>query len=195
MMAESRACCCTCSTHSKCSLKAALVQIGERVFDKETGRSIGFEKCLGLTVANAKIKLNEADAGRGAAADGDVAEERRQRAGDLGVLRHADAADRAAGARDADRGVYRRAVPDALQHRVDALAAGELSDTLDGLLAAVRDDVGGAEVAGQRDPVAVAAHDDLLGAEALGGDDGAQADGTVADDRGALGRRQCWTST
>ncbi len=44
-------------------LKAALVQIGERVFDKETGRSIGFEKCLGLTAANTKIKLNEAEAG------------------------------------------------------------------------------------------------------------------------------------
>jgi len=33
-------------------------------------------------------------------------------------------------------------VADALQHRVDALAAGELADTLDGLLATLGDDVG-----------------------------------------------------
>jgi MmyB-like transcription regulator ligand binding domain len=49
------------------------------------------------------------------------------------------------GARDADRGLRRRAVADALQHRVDALAAGELADALDGRLAALRDDVSRAE--------------------------------------------------
>jgi hypothetical protein len=72
---------------------------------------------------------------------------------------------------------------------VDTFATGELADALDGLLAALGDHIGGAELAGQRDAVRVAAHDDdLLGAEPLGGDDCAQADGAVADDRGALAR-------
>jgi hypothetical protein len=101
-----------------------------------------------------------------------------------------DAADGAAGAGDADGGLHRRAVADALQHRVDALAAGEFVDALDRVLAALGDDVGGAVLAGERDAVGVAAHDDdLLGAEALGGDHRARADGAVADDRGALARR------
>jgi hypothetical protein len=82
------------------------------------------------------------------------------------------------------------AVPiDAPWPRVDALAAGEFADAFDCLLATLGDDVGGAEVAGQRDSVVVAAHDDdLLGAEALGGENRAQADGAVADDCGALAR-------
>jgi hypothetical protein len=42
-------------------------------------------------------------------------------------------------------------VADALQHGVHAFAAGELADALDGLLAALGDDVGGArEEAGSR---------------------------------------------
>jgi hypothetical protein len=44
-------------------LKAALVQSGTKVFDRVTGRSIGFEKCVGLACASATIKLAEADAG------------------------------------------------------------------------------------------------------------------------------------
>jgi hypothetical protein len=44
-------------------LKAALVQVGERVFDQKTGRLISFERCLGLAAANATIKLGDADAG------------------------------------------------------------------------------------------------------------------------------------
>lgn len=44
-------------------LKAALVQVGERVFDQKTGRSIGFERCLGLAAANAEIKLGDEEAG------------------------------------------------------------------------------------------------------------------------------------
>jgi hypothetical protein len=45
-------------------LKAALVQTGEKkVFDRETGRSIGFEKCVRLAEGNATIKLEETDAG------------------------------------------------------------------------------------------------------------------------------------
>ncbi|WP_064485652.1 DUF3644 domain-containing protein [Pseudonocardia sp. HH130629-09] len=45
-------------------LKAALVQTREkRVFDSETGRSIGFERCLRLSAENPIIKLADADAG------------------------------------------------------------------------------------------------------------------------------------
>jgi hypothetical protein len=44
-------------------LKAALVQAGKSVFDQGTGRSIGFERCIGLAMSDTKIKLSEADAG------------------------------------------------------------------------------------------------------------------------------------
>lgn len=45
-------------------LKAALVQTGDkRVFDAETGRSIGFEKCLRFAAENETIKLADTDAG------------------------------------------------------------------------------------------------------------------------------------
>lgn len=45
-------------------LKAALVQTGEKnVFDRETGRSIGFEKCVRLACGSSAIKLEDTDAG------------------------------------------------------------------------------------------------------------------------------------
>lgn len=45
-------------------LKAALVQTKDkRVFDSETGRSIGFERCVRLAAENNIIKLGESDAG------------------------------------------------------------------------------------------------------------------------------------
>jgi hypothetical protein len=45
-------------------LKAALVQTGEKdVLDRETGRSIGFEKCINLASASPSIKLSTSDAG------------------------------------------------------------------------------------------------------------------------------------
>jgi hypothetical protein len=44
-------------------LKAALVQYGNAVFDPKDGRSIGFERCLGLGQASDTIKLSETDAG------------------------------------------------------------------------------------------------------------------------------------
>ena len=66
---------------------------------------------------------------------------------------------------------------------MDAEAFGELAHALDRLIAALADDVGGAELARQRGPVDVTPEeDDLLGAEAPGGDHPAQADGAVTDD-------------
>jgi hypothetical protein len=44
-------------------LKAALVQARKPVFDQATGRSIGFERCIGLAMSDDVIKLSEADAG------------------------------------------------------------------------------------------------------------------------------------
>jgi hypothetical protein len=44
-------------------LKAALVQAGKHVFDQATGRSIGFERCIGLAMSDVEIKLSESDAG------------------------------------------------------------------------------------------------------------------------------------
>ena len=59
----------------------------------------------------------------------------------------------------------------------------------DALVAALDDDVGGAELAGELLARLVAAHrDDPLGAELPGGEDGEQADGAVADDRDGLAR-------
>ena len=67
------------------------------------------------------------------------------------VLRHADPADGAARPRDAERGDHRLRVADALEHRVGAVAAGQLAHALDRLVAALADDVGGAELAAERD--------------------------------------------
>lgn len=44
-------------------LKAALVQARKPVFDEKTGRSIGFERCIGLAMSDDTIKLSETDAG------------------------------------------------------------------------------------------------------------------------------------
>lgn len=44
-------------------LKSALVQNGAKVFDKRTGRSIGFESCLSQAEGHAAIKLTAEDAG------------------------------------------------------------------------------------------------------------------------------------
>jgi hypothetical protein len=44
-------------------LKAALLQTGVSVFDRKTGRSIGFETCVNLAMANEKIKLSDTDSG------------------------------------------------------------------------------------------------------------------------------------
>ena len=46
-----------------------------------------------------------------------------------------------------DGGLRRLLGADALEHGVHAVPAGQLADALDGLLAALADDVGGAELA------------------------------------------------
>ena len=64
-----------------------------------------------------------------------------------------------------------------------AVAAGQFQDAFDALVAALGDDVGGAELAAQVGAVGVPAHqDDLLGAEPLRREHAAQSDGTVTDD-------------
>ena len=81
-----------------------------------------------------------------------------------------------------ERGLDRRPQADALQHGVGAVAAGQLPDLRDALLAALGDDVGGAELATQVGAGLVPAHqDDLLGAEPLGRQHRAQPDRAVAD--------------
>jgi hypothetical protein len=44
-------------------IKAALVQAGIPVFDRKTGRSIGFEGCVKLAMGNDTIKLSDSDGG------------------------------------------------------------------------------------------------------------------------------------
>ncbi len=105
------------------------------------------------------------------------------------VLREADAADSAARADDAERGLDRLVVTDALENGVDAEAARELTDALDRLLATLADDVCRAEVARECDPVGVTTEeDDLLRAEPLCGDHPAEPDGAVTDDSDRLAR-------
>ena len=96
---------------------------------------------------------------------------------------HADVADHRSGPRDRECGGHRLAGADALKRGVDADAVGELHDGVRGLVAAVLDDIGGAEVARKPLPVGVAAQrDDALGAQPLGREDAGEADGAVADD-------------
>ena len=94
--------------------------------------------------------------GRAAAADADVAEEHlpdRQ----LDAVRNADEADHRAGAGDVERRLHRLAGADALERGVDADAVGQLLDRLDRRVAALGDDVGGAELRGELLAVGVAA--------------------------------------
>ena len=68
-----------------------------------------------------------------------------------------------------------------------AQPAGELLDRGDAVVAALFDDVGGAEFQGRASGGGVPADgDDPFGAELLGGQDAEQADGAVADDGDGL---------
>ena len=78
---------------------------------------------------------------------------------------------------------------DGLDDRVGAEAVGEVLDPGDAVVAALLDDVGGAELAGELLAGFVAAHDDdPLGAELRGGEHPEEADGAVADDGDGLAR-------
>ena len=91
--------------------------------------------------------LDVAAHGRDAAVDADVAVEERAH-GQLGsAVRRADVADHAAGSRGADRLVHRLLGADALEHAVGADAARELLHGGHADVAALGDDVRGAEVA------------------------------------------------
>ena len=86
----------------------------------------------------------------GAAGEADVAAEQAGEAdGGVLVLRDADAADHAAGADDADGLLVGGHVADRFEDDVGAVAAGEFADLGDAFLAALGDDVGGAELAAQ----------------------------------------------
>ncbi len=67
--------------------------------------------------------------------------------GGVVVLRDADAGDHPTGADDAVGLLVGGHVTDGLEDDVGALAAGELQDLRDALVAALGDDVGGAELA------------------------------------------------
>ena len=69
-------------------------------------------------------------------------------------MRDADAPDRAARADDAHRCVDRLLRADAFENGLDAEAAGQLAHALDRLVAALADDLGGAELPGELDAVA-----------------------------------------
>ena len=128
-------------------------------------------------------QLREVLAHRGdAAGHTDVAGEHRADR-QLDAVRHADVADRRAGPGDGDGGVHRLAGADALQHGVGADAAGELADRGLTLLAALGDDVGGAELLGDLLARRVPRHGDHpLGAHPGRGEHAGQADRAVADD-------------
>ena len=98
----------------------------------------------------------------GTAADADVVVERRLRSGELLLLRDADPADGAAGSGDSDRRQLRLLEADALEYGVDAVAAGQFFDALDGFVAAFAYDIGGSELARERNPVGMAAEEDDL---------------------------------
>src|SRR6266550_7094663 len=127
------------------------------------------------------------------ATDREIVVERRLRPGDRLVMGDANAADGATGTGNPNRGTHRFLSADALEDGVDAQTPGQRAHALDRALAALAHDVRCAEPFRQGDPIRMVAQDhDPLGAEAPGGDDTAQADGTVTDDghglaAGALG--------
>ena len=80
-------------------------------------------------------------------------------------MRNADAADRAAGASNADRGQCRLLGADAFEDGVCAETISQLAHSLDGLFTALAHNVRRAELSGERDAVVMPTHDnDPLGA-------------------------------
>src|SRR5439155_26322577 len=90
--------------------------------------------------------------GRGPAAHGDVLEEGLNRVGNRVRLRQPDAPDCATGTSDVEGRQRRLLQTDALEDRVGAEAVGQLAYALDRLVAALADDVRGAELVPVLDP-------------------------------------------
>lgn len=78
------------------------------------------------------------------------------------VYGHTGATDRAAGTRDLKCGVDSLLESHAFEDGVRAEAAGQLADALDGLVAALGDDIAGAELPPERSPLRVVAEEDDL---------------------------------
>src|ERR1700704_4593513 len=126
---------------------------------------------------------------RRTAGDCDVAVERRLRIRDRGLLRNADAADGAAGTRDAHGRAHRLTVPDAFEDGMGAEPTGQLAYPLDRSVPTLADDISRPELAGQGDAVVVTAeHDDLLRTETTGGDDRAEPHSTITNDSSNFSR-------
>src|ERR671913_138557 len=124
--------------------------------------------------------------GGGAAVDVDTGHEQLV-AGDRDIVGDADEAHVTARPGGVDRLHHGLLGTDGLDDRVGAEADGELLDPGDAVVAALGDDVAGAELAGQRLAVGVAAEgDDALGAELLRGEDAEESDRAVTDDRDRL---------
>ena len=103
--------------------------------------------------------------------------------------RHADEADPAAGAHRGDRLAHRQLGADALQHAVGALVGQQVTQDRGAVLAALGDDVGGAEPGGDLLPVVVRGEGDHpVRAQADGGEHRAQPDRAVADHRDRAAR-------
>jgi hypothetical protein len=88
------------------------------------------------------------------------------------------------GASRAQRLCYRFIGTDTFEDGVRAHAVRQVFDSRDSLVAALCDDVGGAELKGELLPLLMAAHrDDATRAHARGREHAEQSDGAVADDR------------
>jgi hypothetical protein len=105
------------------------------------------------------------------------------------VVGHADEAHVPAGAGRVDGLPHRLLGADGLDHRVRPVAAGEVLDCRDALVATLFHNVGGTELAGQLLPVGVPRHgDDPFRTQLAGGQDAEQSDRSVADDGDGLTR-------
>jgi hypothetical protein len=97
---------------------------------------------------------------------------------------HADPANSAAGARNFERGLDSLPKPDTLEYRIGAETIGQFTDALDRLIATFTHDLRSAKFLAERNPFRMTTEqDDPFRTQAARRDDGAEADGTVADDR------------
>src|SRR4051812_1270776 len=120
--------------------------------------------------------------GCGATEKTDVPEEE-IRAVERDAVRDADVADRSAGSRGPDRLLHRLLSANALEDRISPDAVRQLFDPLDALVAALANDVRGAELACELLPRVVAAHrDDAFGTHLPGREHAEESDRAVTHD-------------